>query len=211
MAANSPPPEPPAAAQAAAPAVERSETQKMHAFMDEVYERNVAAWPEWETTLGRKTDQQGKWNDYSDAYAESQLELARQDLQYLREHFDYAGLDANGKLSYDLFVYNIEQALDDAAWRRHDYVVDQFNGQVSDRFAFLQNQHRDRQRKRRRGLRPTHRRPARSVRGTGPAAQGPLRFRRRHSGLCLRGHDCRRGQHDQRRAGHGLKSAKIRC
>ena len=140
---KSPPSEPPAAAQAAAAAtVERSETQKLHAFMDEVYERNVAAWPERETTLGRKTDQQGKWNDYSDAYAESQLELARLDLQHLREHFDYAGLDANGKLSYDLFVYNIEQALDDAAWRRHDYVVDQFNGQISDRFAFLQNQHR---------------------------------------------------------------------
>jgi uncharacterized protein (DUF885 family) len=136
--ANSPPAQPPVAEQA----VERTETQKVHAFMDEVYERNVAAWPERETALGRKTDQQGKWNDYSDAYAEEQLELARQDLQYVREHFDYAGLDANGKLSYDLFVFNIEQAIEDAAWRRHEYVIDQFNGQVSNRFAFLQNQHR---------------------------------------------------------------------
>jgi uncharacterized protein (DUF885 family) len=140
---NAPPPEPSATTQvpSGSTSVERTETQKIHAFMDEVYERNVAAWPEWETQLGRKTDQKGEWNDYSDAYADSQLELARQDLQYLRERFDYAALDDNGKLSYDLFAYNIEQALDDAAWRRHDYVVDQFNGQVSDRFAFLQNQH----------------------------------------------------------------------
>jgi uncharacterized protein (DUF885 family) len=146
---DSPPPEPPAAAPAPAgaqdpagvQAIERTETQKMHAFMDEVYERNVAAWPERETQLGRKTDRQGQWNDYSDAYAASQLELARRDLQYLRGHFDYDALDDNGKLSYDLFVYNAEQALEDAAWRRHNYVVDQFNGQVSDRFAFLQNQH----------------------------------------------------------------------
>jgi len=129
-------------AEPAAPADQRTETQKMHAFMDEAYERYVAAWPEWETALGRKTDQQGQWNDYSDAYAASQLEAQRQDLQYLRDHFDYAALDDNGKLSYDLFVFNVEQALDDAAWRRHRYVVDQFNGQVSDRFVFLQNQHR---------------------------------------------------------------------
>jgi hypothetical protein len=47
--------------------VERTETRKMHAFMDEVYERNVAARPEWETSLGRKTDRQGEWNDRSDA------------------------------------------------------------------------------------------------------------------------------------------------
>lgn len=140
--ANTAPPEPPAVNQAGLEQdIERTETQKMHAFMDEVYERNVAAWPERETSLGRKTDRQGKWNDYSDAYADSQLELARLDLQYLRDHFDYASLDANGKLSYDLFVYDIEQDLDDAAWRRHDYVVDQFNGQVADRFAFLQNRH----------------------------------------------------------------------
>jgi uncharacterized protein (DUF885 family) len=134
---KSPPPAPAAPAQA----VERTETQKMHAFMDEVYERNVAAWPERETMLGRKTGRQGEWNDYSDAYAQDQLERALQDLVYLRGHFDYSSLDDNGKLSYDLFTYNIEQALNDAAWRRHDYVVDQFNGQVSDRFAFLQNFH----------------------------------------------------------------------
>ncbi len=72
---------------------------------------------------------------------DAQLELARSDLQYLRDHFDYASLDDNGKLSYDLFVFNIGQELEDAAWRRHDYVIDQFNGQVAGLFAFLQNQH----------------------------------------------------------------------
>ena len=123
------------------PAIERTETQKMHAFMDQVYERDVAAWPELETYLGRKTDQQGEWNDRSDAYTAAQLERDQLDLQTLRKNFDYASLDANGKLSYDLFVYNIEQDLDDDSWRRHDYVVDQFNGQVSDLFEFLQNRH----------------------------------------------------------------------
>jgi uncharacterized protein (DUF885 family) len=130
-----------AAEPAPAQAIERSETQKMHAFMDEVYERNVAARPQRETELGRKTDQQGEWNDYSDAFADAQLELARLDLENLRKNFDYDQLDANGKLSYELFVYKIERDLDNAAWRRHDYVVDQFRGQVSGLFAFLQNRH----------------------------------------------------------------------
>jgi len=126
----------------AAEAAERSETQRLNAFLDQIYERNVAAYPEWETSLGRKTDQQGEWNDYSDMYSVEQLELARLDLENLRAEFDYEQLDANGKLSYDLFLYNVEQALDDSAWRRHNYVVDQFRGQVAGLFAFLQNDHR---------------------------------------------------------------------
>jgi uncharacterized protein (DUF885 family) len=140
---GSPPAEPEAAQSAAQDAAvpDRSETQRMHAFMDEVYERNVAAWPEWETALGRKTEQQGEWNNYTDAYADEQLEMARGDLETLRTRFDEDRLDANGKLSYELFVHNIEQDLANAAWRRHDYVVDQFRGQVSGLFAFLQNEH----------------------------------------------------------------------
>ena len=122
--------------------IARNETQRMHAFMDEVYERKVAAWPQWETGLGRKTGQQGEWDDFSDAYAHEQLKLDRQDLQFLQSNFDYEKLDANGKLSYDLFMYNIEQELDNADWRRHEYVVDQFRGQISGLFAFLKNEHR---------------------------------------------------------------------
>jgi len=134
--------EPTVAPASATETTERSETQRLNAFLDQVYERNVAAYPEWETSLGRKTDQQGEWNDYSDAYSAAQLELAKIDLENLRAGFDYVQLDANGKLSYDLFVYNIEQRMDDAAWMRHDYVVDQFRGQVAGLFAFLQNEHR---------------------------------------------------------------------
>jgi len=139
---NEAPAAPPSMTETAPAAVaERSETETMHAWMDEVYERKVAAWPQWETALGRKTDQQGEWNDHSDAYAEEQLELDRLALEYLRDNFDYEKLDANGRLSYELMVYNMEQALEDAAWWRHDYVVDQFRGQVADLFAFLQNEH----------------------------------------------------------------------
>ena len=60
----------------------------------------------------------------------------------MRSQFDYHRLDANGKLSYDLFAYKVEQDLADATWRRHDYVLDQFRGQVAEKFALLQNQHR---------------------------------------------------------------------
>ncbi len=133
----------PETVEGAAPASssQQTETSRLHAFLDQVYERNVAAWPERETRLGRETDQQGQWNDYSDAYASARLEQKRRDLAYLRKQFDYQRLDASGKLSYDLFVYNVEQDLADATWRRHDYVLDQFRGQVADRFALLQNQH----------------------------------------------------------------------
>jgi uncharacterized protein (DUF885 family) len=131
------------APQAAPPApTSRSETGRLNAFLDRVYERNVAARPERETALGRKTDQQGEWNDYSDAFADGQLDLARADLETLRSEFDFESLDENGKLSYELFVYGVEQDLADAAWRRHDYVIDQFNGQISGLFSFLQNEHR---------------------------------------------------------------------
>jgi hypothetical protein len=49
---------------------DRIQTNRLNAFLDRVYERNVAAWPERETALGRKTEQQGEWNDYIAAPAD---------------------------------------------------------------------------------------------------------------------------------------------
>ena len=44
------------AADSVAEEAKRTETERLNAFLDQIYERNVAAQPERETALGRKTD-----------------------------------------------------------------------------------------------------------------------------------------------------------
>lgn len=110
-------------------------------FFDEVFEREVALSPERQSRLGRHTEHLGEWNDYSDEFADARIARTRQDLQRLRSEFAYDALGDQQKLSYDLFVLDAESDIEDSAFRRHHYVVDQFNGQLSGLITLLQNNH----------------------------------------------------------------------
>lgn len=138
-------PEPPAAEpESATPTVAENagQSEALNSYFEDVFNREVAQSPNFQTSLGITTERQGEWSDNSDAYAAQELEESRTDLAYLREHFDYDRLNEADKLSYDLFVYRIESELDGAPFRRHFYVADQFNGQFSDSLTLLQNAHR---------------------------------------------------------------------
>lgn len=111
------------------------------AFFDEVFERDLAQSPIRQSALGRRTDRLGEWDDFSDAFAARQVEETRRDLARLRSQFDYGSLSARDRLSYDLFVFNAERAIRNHQFRRHAYVVDQFNGQLSGLITVLQNNH----------------------------------------------------------------------
>ena len=118
-----------------------SEEQRINAFFDLVYERELALSPQRQSQLGRKTDRLGEWDDYSDAFAEQKIERTRTDLERLGTEFDYDALGPETQLSYDLFQINAERAIRNAPFRRHFYVVDQFNEQLSGLITVLQNDH----------------------------------------------------------------------
>ena len=117
------------------------EDERLNVFLDAVFERQVDDSPEFQSRLGRKTDRLGEWNDRSDAFAAAQVEKDAADLAQLRADFDYGSLSEQGKLSYDLFVFNAEQRIRNHRFIRHSYVVDQFRGQFTGLLALLQNNH----------------------------------------------------------------------
>ena len=117
------------------------EEASLNEFLDAVFERRVAERPEFQSRLGRRTDMLGEWNDRSDDFATEQVGKSEADLARLRAAFDYESLSAPDKLSYDLFVFGVERAIRNHEFRRHFYVVDQFNGQFTDLLTVLQNNH----------------------------------------------------------------------
>lgn len=117
-----------------------SETAKANAFFEAAYQEDLAASPLQQSYLGIKTDYD-KWDDLSDAAAERDLERTKRQLATLEKTINYAALDAEAKISYDLFKYNAKQAIDGYRWRYHNYPLNQMFGWQSNIPAFLINVH----------------------------------------------------------------------
>lgn len=134
IAACSEPP-PPVAPEDAGPAT-------LDAYLDDVFERDLALDPVLQSALGRADARQGGWTDVSDEFAAERIKRTRADIVQLRERFDYDALPTKEQLSYDLFAYDAERDIANHKYRRHHYVVDQFNGQLSGLLTVLQNYNR---------------------------------------------------------------------
>lgn len=113
----------------------------INAFFNEVFEREISMSPVTQSRLGYKSDRAGEWDDVSDAAHAAKVARARDDLARLETDYHYDKLDAVDRLSYDLFRFNSERLVADAEFRRQAYVVDQFNGQLTDLITVLQNNH----------------------------------------------------------------------
>lgn len=118
------------------------ENQRLAAFFDEIFERNLSQSPEFQAYLGRKTEDYGRWNDRSDEYAEFENQQSAADLKRLHEEFDYAALNETSKISYRIFEYNQQRSLSNFKWRHHGYAISQMNDISSDIPTFLQNIHK---------------------------------------------------------------------
>lgn len=103
-----------------------SESERLDAFFERVFERNLARSPIRQSRLGIKA-QQDRWDDISEERQLQDLELARGDLQELAK-FDFERLDAASQLSYRLFERNLREGLRGFQWRHHDYLVTQMGG-----------------------------------------------------------------------------------
>ena len=118
-----------------------SEDQRFAVFLDEVFERDVDERPEFQAELGRKTDDYGRWNDYSEAGAVRRHRQFEEDLGRLRAEFDYEALSAESRVSYRILEYSREDALRNFPWRHHRYAVSQMDNIASRVPSFLQNRH----------------------------------------------------------------------
>ena len=103
-----------------------TETQRINAFFERVFERSLMRSPLRQTRLGLKT-QQDRWDDISERRQIEDAELVRGDLEEL-QRFDFQKLDATAQLSYRLFERNSQEALQAFDWRHSNYLVTQMGG-----------------------------------------------------------------------------------
>lgn len=122
-------------------AVALSEDQRIDDFFEAVFEREISLSPIRQSSLGRKTDQLGQWDDFSDASAADRVNRTKADYERLKADFAYEALSDDARLSYDLFAFNAERAIRNFEFNRNHYIVDQFNGQLSGLITVLQNNH----------------------------------------------------------------------
>ena len=121
-------------------AAEQTESERLNAFFERVYQENIKRSPVAQSYLGIKTDYD-KWDDESDANAIKEFEIAQKDLAEIRT-FDTSKLDADAILSYRIFKSMMARRTAAFQYRRYGYVFDQMNGEQSSIPAFLINIHR---------------------------------------------------------------------
>jgi uncharacterized protein (DUF885 family) len=133
-------PAPEAVAKQTAVATASTESQRVNAFFERVFEESVARYPEYLTSLGRK-ERADEWNDLSEAYANESMEFTKQQLVELKA-FDRNKLDPATALSYDLLIQSMENEIADNKWRLYNYPINQMFGRHSGVVSLLINQHR---------------------------------------------------------------------
>lgn len=129
-------------AEAAAASAEQTDDQRLAAFFEDIFQRNLKNSPLFQAQLGMKGPDYGKWDDFSDAEAQRQNEEVKQDLARLRAEFDISKLSAQSKVSYRIFEYLQERQIRNFPWRFHGYAFSTQNNPVTFPATFLQNIHR---------------------------------------------------------------------
>ena len=73
------------------------------------------------TSLGDKTDYD-QIDDFSLAAEQRDLEWLRESVSTMQSEFDYAELNDDGKLSYDMWKFSLERAEAGVPYRQHGYI-----------------------------------------------------------------------------------------
>jgi uncharacterized protein (DUF885 family) len=118
-----------------------SESAKASAFFEAAFEETMMRSPTYQAQLGIKVDYD-KWDDLSVEHADETIEILRRQLATLEETIAYDKLDDQAKLSYDLFVDDVQRRLARDKYRYHEYPVNQMFGWQSRVASFLINYHR---------------------------------------------------------------------
>lgn len=125
----------------AAATARADQSAALNAFFDAYDKAQLARSPQRQSYRGIKTDYD-KWDDASDAAELREHEEEQRWLADMRVKFAGATLNAQAKLSYDLFEKQAARRAAAFRFRRNDYVFDQMSGAQSQLPAFLINIHR---------------------------------------------------------------------
>lgn len=104
-----------------------SETERLNLWFEGKYEQQLQQSPLQMTFLGRK-DKYDQVDDTSVAAEDAQLAWLSATVDELKAGFDYSKLSPEAKTSYDVWVYQYEQAKQGVAFRKNAYVFTQMQG-----------------------------------------------------------------------------------
>jgi uncharacterized protein (DUF885 family) len=117
------------------------ETARLDEWFEARFEEQLDFSPIRKTTLGRKDDYD-RIDDFSESAQDVQLEWLRGTVRDLEASFDYALLTPEGKISHDLWTYQLERAEAASPFRRRGYVFHQMQGPHTGLPQVLINFHR---------------------------------------------------------------------
>jgi len=118
-----------------------SESERLNAWFEEKYEQQLQFSPLMMTRLGRK-ERYDQIDDMSEQGQEKRLQWMAATVDELQANFDYSKLDEDTKISYDIWMFQFEQAKKQAEFRRRNYVLTQMNGMQSMLPTLLINYHK---------------------------------------------------------------------
>ena len=118
-----------------------TEAARINAWFDVKYEEQLDLSPMARGYAGEKKDYD-KIDDLSEAAGDRALEWQRKSVEELKVKFDRAKLPPDAQLSYDLWIYQYQDAASLAKFKRNVFVFDQLSGAHTRIPQFLMQIHR---------------------------------------------------------------------
>ncbi len=106
----------------AVPSAQTDETARINAWFETKFEEQLAFSPIQQTFLGRKS---GSLDDFSLEAQDKILAWQRASVKEMRSSFDYTKLTPEAQTSYDIAIYQLEQAEAALPFRTNAYIFDQ--------------------------------------------------------------------------------------
>lgn len=103
------------------PGPERTETARLHAWLDDEYQTELDFSPLARTRLGDRRGY-GELDDVSERALDRRLAWRRDSVARMRREFDRERLDEEGRLSWDLWERRLDSAERALPFRRHRYI-----------------------------------------------------------------------------------------
>jgi len=125
---------------ASADAVE-TETDRINAWFQQVFDEGIARSPMFQTYLGMKTNYD-QWGDASPEFDQESFEIGQANYQYMLDNFDFDALDESAQISWRLFERNSQRAAEGRRWVDHGYTFTPRSGPHMNTPTFLINNHR---------------------------------------------------------------------
>jgi uncharacterized protein (DUF885 family) len=123
---------------------EQSESERLYAWFQQVFDAEIARSPQAMTSLGMIDDLEayGRWDDNSDEAVVENFDRNQAYAAQMQDQFDYEALTDEAKLSYEFFLLQAENGARQHAVRESRYAFSPMGDAVSGLMTFMINNHR---------------------------------------------------------------------